>query len=190
MPIDPTEVRVTSENGASKGQKLARFDLVPGRPLRMLAEHYGRGANKYPRVADTDNWRLGFPFSSSIAALQRHLNAYTTGEDYDPELGSHHLVAVAWHAFTLLEFISTPGFAERFDDRQDNVINPPGSTPESVVEAIRGQLAKVAQMSLDTLAEDAVDAEPTLAEGAVDLEPVADELLAVNRADVEYAPPR
>jgi hypothetical protein len=121
-----------SETGASKGVKDARFDLVPSRPLRLLAEHYGRGARKYERVGPVDNWRLGYPYSSSIAALHRHLNAFTSGEDIDEETGSHHLVAVAWHAFTMLEFIGTPGFPELFDDRQDTVINPPGIDTDGV----------------------------------------------------------
>lgn len=41
------EVRVVSTTGGEKGQKLARFDLIPVRPLELLAEHYGRGARKY-----------------------------------------------------------------------------------------------------------------------------------------------
>ncbi|HTN57913.1 MAG TPA: dATP/dGTP diphosphohydrolase domain-containing protein [Protaetiibacter sp.] len=133
---DPTEVRVTASTGASKGQKLARFDLIPSGPLRLLAEHYGRGAEKYPRVGDVDNWRLGYPYSSSIAALHRHLNAFTAGEDIDEETGSPHLVSVAWHAFTLLEYMRVPGFAEVFDDRQDTKLAPPGATPQSVRDAI------------------------------------------------------
>lgn len=133
---DTSEVRVTASTGASKGQKIARFDLVPSRPLRLLAEHYGKGAEKYPRVGDIDNYRLGYPYSSSIAALHRHLNAFTSGEDIDEETGSPHLVAVAWHAFALLEFMATPGFNEAFDDRQDTKINPPGATIESVRAAV------------------------------------------------------
>lgn len=44
------EVRVTSETGASKGSKLARFDLIPQDALWELAEHYGKGAEKYDEV--------------------------------------------------------------------------------------------------------------------------------------------
>ena len=101
--VDPT-------TGAEKGQKLARFDLIPEVPLYALAEHYGRGATKY----EDHNWRRGHPWSIAFAALNRHLWAWWNGEDIDPELGSHHLDAVAWHAFTLREFVEThPEFDNR-----------------------------------------------------------------------------
>lgn len=144
MTIDNSEVRVTNASGASKGQKSARFDLIPTGPLRALAEHYGAGANKYSPLeriegadgAPIDNWRLGFNYSSSIAALLRHFYAWQSGEDFDEELGNNHLVAVIWHAMTLMEFQSTPGFPEAFDDRQQRIINPAGATVESVTAAI------------------------------------------------------
>lgn len=111
MIPDRSEIRyVDPETGAEKGTKLARFDLIPEIPLWALAEHYGRGARKY---AD-HNWRKGYPWSIAYAALNRHLWLWWNGEDVDPELGSHHLDAVAWHAFTLREFSETH---RRFDDR-------------------------------------------------------------------------
>lgn len=95
------EVRVTDpETGGEKGQKLARFDLIPAGALWQLAEHYGRGAQKY---AD-DNWRRGYSWRLSFAAMMRHAWAFWRGEDIDDETGSPHLVAVAWHALTLLTF--------------------------------------------------------------------------------------
>lgn len=106
------EVRVTDpETGGQKGQKLARFDLIPAGALWQLAEHYGRGAQKY----DDDNWRRGYSWRLSFAALMRHAWAFWRGEDIDPETGSPHMVAVAWHAFTLLTFASE-GLGT--DDRQ------------------------------------------------------------------------
>lgn len=136
----PVETRITSKSGASKGSKLARFDLIPSGPLRELAEHYGKGAAKYERVGEVDNWRLGYDFGLSIAALHRHLNSFTAGEDIDEETGSKHLIAVAWHAFTLVEYMNTPGFPESYDDRQDTKVNPPNATVESVLRAIAENL--------------------------------------------------
>ena len=99
-----SEVRyVDPISGGEKGTKLARFDLIPEIPLYALAEHYGRGAGKY----DDHNWRRGYPWSISFAALNRHLWTWWNGEDVDPELHSHHLDAVAWHAFALREFVET-----------------------------------------------------------------------------------
>jgi hypothetical protein len=102
-------ITTDSETGAQKEQQLARFDLVPPRPLWMLSEHYGRGAKKY---ADR-NWEQGYDWSKSYDSLNHHLNKWWQGEDMDPgdpECGVEpfpHMVAVAWHAFALLEFSLT-----------------------------------------------------------------------------------
>ncbi len=98
------EVRVVDpDTGAEKGTKLARFDLIPPGPLPELAKHYGLGAAKY----EDRNWERGYDWGLSFAALNRHLWAWWGGEDIDPETGSPHLAAVAWHAFVLLEFTAT-----------------------------------------------------------------------------------
>lgn len=141
------EVRTTSSTGGEKGTKLARFDLIPAGPERELAEHYGVGATKY---AD-HNYRRGYEWSKSIAAIRRHQNAFEAGLDYDvcsndPEgcshvdtegrpfvaaredacfnhTGSHHMVAVAWHAFALLEFKDThPEFDDRYRPEGDGTL--------------------------------------------------------------------
>lgn len=114
------EVRMTSDTGGQKGSKLARFDQIPTYPLNALAEHYGAGNAKYPTPpGEKDNWRKGYQWSLSYAALQRHANAFWSGEDIDTETGHSHLTAVAWHAFTLLEWSRRPELA-RFDDRQNS----------------------------------------------------------------------
>lgn len=112
------EVRVTSSTGGQKGSKGARYDLIPTAPLEALARHYGKGAAKYDQVNGRDNWRNGYEWSLSYAALQRHLAAFWGGEDVDEETGSAHLVAAAWHAFTLLEFME---HYPDLDDRQDTL---------------------------------------------------------------------
>lgn len=117
-----TEVRSVSATGARKGVKEERPDLVPVGPLRQLAVHYGRGAEKYTERDENgnvtheggNNWRAGYEYSKSYAALQRHLLAWWGGEDLDPEIGTSHLTAAAWHCFTLLEFMTTH---PEFDDR-------------------------------------------------------------------------
>jgi hypothetical protein len=96
------EVRVVNETtGGEKGSKLARFDLIPGDTLWELAEHYGRGSQKY---ADR-NWQRGYNWSLSFAALMRHAWSFWNGEDIDPETGSKHMVAVMWHATALAWFM-------------------------------------------------------------------------------------
>jgi Domain of unknown function (DUF5664) len=92
------EVRVKDPlTGAEKGSKLARFSLIPPEFLWALAEHYGKGAQKY---ADR-NWEAGYKWSLSLDALERHLNQWKQGEIHDPETGTHHLICVAWHACAL-----------------------------------------------------------------------------------------
>jgi hypothetical protein len=108
------EVRVTSPTGGQKGSKLARHDLIPTLPLDLLAKVYGMGAAKY----NDNNWRLGYRWSLNYAAMQRHLLAFWSGQDLDPESGLPHLAHAAWHCMALLEF-SQSGQARyaQFDDR-------------------------------------------------------------------------
>lgn len=87
---------------------------IPPEPIRLLAEHYGRGARKY----EDHNWRKGYAWGLSFAALNRHLSAHRSGEFVDEETGSLHLVAVLWHIFTLLTF--TQEYPE-LDDRWSTV---------------------------------------------------------------------
>lgn len=142
------EERTTSSTGGEKGVKLERFDLIPVGPLTELARHFGKGARKYA----PHQWRRGYEWSKSYSAIMRHLTAFWDGYDFDvcsndpqgcehndkdgqpflvifPDTcynhtGSHHMVAVAWHAFILLEF------SEKFpqhDDRYKAEVNNPES---------------------------------------------------------------
>lgn len=86
--------------GGQKGTKLQRFSLIPPEFLWALAEHYGKGAQKY---ADR-NWEKGYAWSKTVDALERHLTAWKMGEWVDPETGSSHMIAVAWHAIALFIF--------------------------------------------------------------------------------------
>lgn len=106
------EVRSVSSSGGEKGVKLARYDLIPAEPLRLLATLYGRGAEKY----DARNWERGYEWSKSFAALNRHLWAWWAGQDHDPETGVPHVTNVAWHAFALAEFMHRH---PTFDDRPE-----------------------------------------------------------------------
>ena len=105
------EVRTTSATGGQKGVKLARYGLIPPEALALVAEHYGKGAEKY----EVHNWRKGFEWSKSYDAMQRHLAAFWSGEDTDEETGSPHLAAVVFHALTLLTFATEhPDYDDRY----------------------------------------------------------------------------
>lgn len=111
VPDNGEEIRTVSSTGGEKGVKLERYDLIPTPALAVLARHYGVGAQKYAE----HNWRKGYEWSKSYAALQRHANAFWNGEDIDEETGSSHMAAVAFHAFALLTFIEEqPDFDDRF----------------------------------------------------------------------------
>ena len=114
-----TEIRSVSSTGAEKGVKSAALDLVPTGPLLKLAEHYHAGAKKYA----SHNWRGGYEWSKSYAALMRHALAFWSGEDLDEETGSPHMAAVAFHAFALLEYMDTH---PEFDDRYKRTPPPTG----------------------------------------------------------------
>lgn len=117
------EVRTTSATGGDKGVKPARFDLIPVGPLTQLAELYARGAEKYAE----HNWRNGYEWSKSYAALMRHATQFWNGEMNDAETGMPHMTSVIFHAMALLEF------TERFPDYDDRYVRPlsePFTTPE------------------------------------------------------------
>lgn len=77
-----------------------RYDCIPAEAARQLALHFGVGAKKY----DDDNWLRGYDWRLTFAAANRHAEQYRAGETHDPETGSHHLIAFAWHMLVLDEF--------------------------------------------------------------------------------------
>lgn len=127
------EERRVSSTGGEKGVKEARYDLIPVEALEKLAILYGRGAAKY----EDHNWRKGYDWSKSYAALQRHANSFWRGEDIDEEMGLPHLAAVAFHAFTLMTFMEEQ---ENFDDRYVQTELPMDSMSELEKELIRKKL--------------------------------------------------
>jgi len=92
--------RTTFPSGAKRDiqDDKPRYDLIPPKALKRLAELYARGAVKY----SDHNWHKGMPTSSAMASAYRHLEQYRAGErDED------HLAAVVWNVFALIEFEGT-----------------------------------------------------------------------------------
>lgn len=93
------------------------FTLIPPDALAYLADLFTIGARKYaPR-----NWERGMAYSNVMTSLDRHWNAFKSGEDRDPESTLYHMVHVCWNAMALLTY-QLRGIGE--DDRYKNPLPP------------------------------------------------------------------
>lgn len=76
------------------------MELLPIDAKQAIVEVYRRGAAKYaPR-----NWEQGLDWMATAACIERHLDQWKAGHDYDPETGCLHSAMVAWNAIALLTF--------------------------------------------------------------------------------------
>jgi hypothetical protein len=83
-----------------KGEKDARYDLIPPEATWYEALVYGMGARKYAER----NWEGGYEWGKTIAALERHIQLFKAGEDNDPESGLPHMAHARWHTGVILTF--------------------------------------------------------------------------------------
>lgn len=92
-----------------------KFELIPARAEKAIAEALTYGANKYgPRDWEERAMSGKSTISEYIGSIRRHLSDYTLGEDHDRESGLHHLICAAVNCMILYE-ISTKELA--MDDR-------------------------------------------------------------------------
>ena len=104
------------DTGGQKGRKPEEYSLIPPNALAEVARVYGMGAKKY----DSWNWAKGYPYSWSLSALYRHVEAFRKGEAKDQESGLSHLAHAAFHLFTLMEFeINNLGTDDRWKPNED-----------------------------------------------------------------------
>lgn len=89
-----------------------RLELIPPELIFGVGEILTFGAHKYT----ARNWEEGILWSRVFGALLRHLFAFWSGEDLDPETGKPHL----WHAGCCIAFLiayfDRPDM-HQFDDR-------------------------------------------------------------------------
>lgn len=90
-----------------------RLDLIPVESLFEVGRVYTFGAKKY----EDHNWRKGIAWSRIYGAIQRHLNAFWSGQDTDIESGLSHLAHATWGCLTLLWYAI---YKKDFDDRWKN----------------------------------------------------------------------
>jgi len=87
-----------------------RYDLVPVSAERAIAEVMTYGTSKYP----DRNWEGGIKWSRIYAAIRRHLAAWWSREDADPDSGLNHLKHVICDVSFLVEYLETH---QELDDR-------------------------------------------------------------------------
>lgn len=104
--------------------------LLPPDALEETAKVFTYGAKKYSPY----NWAAGsgFPYSRLYDALQRHLNAFWSGEDFD-EVGNYHLACACCNVMMLL---STYLRGIGADDRPFTIIKKINTKPLSPKESM------------------------------------------------------
>jgi hypothetical protein len=80
-----------------------RVDLLPIDPMLQIAEVFTFGAKKYfansYRQGETVAW------SRTYGSIMRHLMAFWSGEDRDPESGLNHLAHAGTQLMILMEHV-------------------------------------------------------------------------------------
>jgi hypothetical protein len=90
-----------------------QWSMIDFKSLEGMVRVLEMGARKYSK----DNWKLGMPVTQVCESLMRHLFAYMSGEDTDPESGESHMSHVLVNAM-FVEYIMKE--RSEFDDRKKN----------------------------------------------------------------------
>lgn len=97
----------------------APIHLIPPEAIIAMARVLGFGANKY----DENNWRRDSSttkHSRTYSSIQRHLNAYWSGEDNDPESGLSHLDHALTQIMILkMHTLESPEMDDRYTTTED-----------------------------------------------------------------------
>ena len=109
LPAEQTpEYKAAAAAIRPKGERSLRYNtgkpdysLIPIAAMQEAAKVLEYGASKYER----DNWRRPTHWSVSFACLQRHLAAWQSGEDNDPESGRNHLGHAMCNILQMLDML-------------------------------------------------------------------------------------
>lgn len=104
-----------SSGGVKFDQDKPRMDLLDSYALIQLARVLTAGAKKY----FAHNWRNGISISRLVAAAQRHLTAFNSGETFDPETGLQHAAHLMCCAmFIIWTVVFRPDLDDRWKDKK------------------------------------------------------------------------
>ena len=87
------------QEGKKFDEDKIRMELIPPELLTEVGKILTFGSKKY----GDRNWEKGMDWGRVYGALQRHLNAYWSGQDKDEETGESHLA----HAACCIAFLVT-----------------------------------------------------------------------------------
>jgi 5'(3')-deoxyribonucleotidase/ribosomal protein L32 len=90
----------TDGNGLRFNDGKLRYDLVPQYAQEQYVKVLTHGANKY----GDHNWKRGMKWSSVLASMKRHIAAFESGEDYDPETGEYHMAHVMCNSAFMTQY--------------------------------------------------------------------------------------
>lgn len=127
---------------ANKGKPM--MSLLPPRAKLMGARAFSFGAEKYGK----HNWMLGLPYSELYDALERHMTAFWSGEDLDPESGLPHMA----HAIACVMMLAeTAEMNKDYDDRPSTL-----TTAEMAMTptALKKELESHAAIKIEELLDD------------------------------------
>ena len=107
---------MTQEKGLRYNEGKTRHDLIPAFAQEQYAKVLTIGATKY----DERNWEKGMRWTKVIASLKRHVQAWESGQDYDPETGLLHTAHIMCNAAFLTEYYK---IHPQGDDRPHRYLN-------------------------------------------------------------------
>ena len=104
-------IQVDNKTGGMKGSKPLQVSSIDPLSRAELGKAASFGEAKY----DRGNYLKGYDWSLSMDAMHRHILAFESGEDNDPESGLLHMAHAAWHCLALCSFqIREIGNDDRF----------------------------------------------------------------------------
>lgn len=119
------------------------MDLLDPEWMEGVAQVLQFGAQKYA----AHNWRKGMEWSRLYAAVQRHLNAFAKGWEYDDETGLSHLLHASCGLMFLYEMqryrrdLNDMYWADKSKAALEPTKLPAGAIAKAVQQGLMGILA-------------------------------------------------